>query len=124
MENVPIEKFGRDHWSTLAYLETRAVDCQGKVDPLRMRSKDSGRGCPPTRLRAHDEQLANHDDYDCLEDMEKAGLLINRGTGSNPVVGLTDRGWKVASCLRRWKAEGGQYSHFPVRMALSGEYYQ
>ena len=46
------------------------------------------------------------------------------GITVNPVVGLTDRGWKVASCLRRWKAEGGQYSHFPVRMALSGEYYQ
>lgn len=34
---VPVEKFGKDHWSTFAYIETRCVDYKGVPDRDHMR---------------------------------------------------------------------------------------
>lgn len=93
---VPVEQFGSDHWSTFAYVETRAVDHHGILDHDRMRCDadrhpilatagrvNSARGLTsrqkyPTRLRSTAEapvELADHDDYDCLDDLVAAGLL-------------------------------------------------
>lgn len=30
---IPIEKFGKDHWSTFAYVETLAVENNGIIIP-------------------------------------------------------------------------------------------
>lgn len=103
-EPVPESKFGKDHWSLLAYVETRAVDHRGTIehDHLRCHAQrhpeffgagtreavagavDASRYA--TRLRgaiidgtgrAHYgvEELADHDDYDCLNDLVAAGLI-------------------------------------------------
>lgn len=101
---VPMERFGKDHWSTFAYVETRAVDHKGRLahdhmrtharrHPMLMAAKrlrhsvgGSDGSRYPTRLKpalpvgqvAGEPQpvnLPHHDDYDCLDDLIAAGLL-------------------------------------------------
>ncbi|MEU4575952.1 hypothetical protein [Nonomuraea sp. NPDC023979] len=96
---IPIDRFGADHWSTFAYVETRAVDRKGYLGHDHMRcsarlhpelyalknpysSSDGGRY--PTKIKAarNDdgswgaEALQAHDDYSCLSDCIAAGLLV------------------------------------------------
>jgi hypothetical protein len=108
---VPIEHFGRDHDSTLLYIEARNVDncCTIKIENMRCGRKlhpqfahmGSKLGnLSPTRL-ADGSELENHDDWSCVDDMESAGLLEWRGTGINPLLVLTDAGWERAHRLRR-----------------------
>lgn len=119
---IPIEKFGKTHWSLFAYVETRAVDYKGVLDRRHL-SIDSFRhplvahlpwSRPdeyPTRLK--DGELAHdHDEWDCLEDLTAAGLIAREGTGIHPVFSLTDLGRRVASQLRDHKAHGGVYAQF------------
>ena len=82
-------RWGHDHWSTLLYLETRAVDHKGVVGNANMRTNarlhralcwstplggvnDGSRY--PTRLKGG-EELAPHDDWSILEDFAHFGLL-------------------------------------------------
>src|SRR4051794_4502364 len=85
---VPMNMFGKDHWSTFAYIETCAVDHKGLLDVERMRidsvrhpmlaaAKRYGRDLPsggyPTRLKTAYQingaygivERYGHDDYDC-----------------------------------------------------------
>jgi hypothetical protein len=121
---VPIADFGQDHWSTLAYLETRAVDHRGllqrehmRVDPARhpLHAHRGSQGMvSPTRLAANQE-LDNHDDYDVIDDLVAAGLLHPLGgTGLQPRVALTEEGWRVAGLLRRWRAAGCSFNAFAL----------
>ena len=116
MSAVAIDEFGRDHWSLLAYAECRAVDHRGALDARHLRL-DGGRH--PTMARHG--SIAGHSDTDCLDDLEAAGLLINRGTGVNPVVVMTDLGWQVAWALRRWRAGGGSAGDFDPECASTDE---
>jgi hypothetical protein len=117
--SVSILKFGKDHWSTFAYAETRAVDHEGVLDPRHMRCDQDRhpqfvhlRGStPPTRL-AGDELLTDHDDWDCLDDCERACLIKNVGTGLARIYELTPFGHTVASELRTHRQKGGNYSTF------------
>ena len=85
---ISLSRWGRDHWSTLAYLETRAVDQGGVIKNAHMRTSvkrhplfaaRGGLGSPtdsgkyPTSYR--DGEMPEHDDWDCLNDMVEAGLL-------------------------------------------------
>lgn len=96
----PVEesRFGKDHYSTLLYVEVRAVDHHGLLDHEHMRcdndrhpimygakantlAREAMIGAPsaartkyPTFLRDKQEQ-PDHDDYDCLDDMLAAGWL-------------------------------------------------
>lgn len=54
----------------------------------------------------------DHDDWDCLDDFEEAGLVNNIGTGANRVYRLTDLGRDVASRLRGHKGQGGSWANF------------
>lgn len=105
-DRVPLPRFGKDHWTTFAYTETRTVDhhgqlghdqmrCNPRLHPMlhaakprgsQMRSVfDSGPGKEyPTRLKTEfpdqngawgTEELHDHDDYTCLDDLVAAGLL-------------------------------------------------
>jgi hypothetical protein len=121
-EPVPMELWGKDHLSTLLYIESRCVDGGGRPMLARMRhwpgrplrgwdgSGPEGGGMPcmptacPTRLKDGSD-LSNHDDWDCVDDMEAEGLLETLGTGLQPIIKLTDYGWLVASALRRHRAE-------------------
>ena len=132
-EAIPIERFGQDHWSTLAYFETVATDKKGIIDNRRMRCNPrlhrslanmSGFGIIdgskyPTRLK--EGQIENHDDWSCLEDMVAAGLVeaFTRIKYPEEVFGnmeakikLTPLGFKIAHELREFKAKGGIYANF------------
>ena len=86
---VPIEYWGRDHWSTLAYVETVCVDNKGRISLARMRCSakrhpallsavgdNTGREYP-TFLK--EGELTDHDDWDCLLDMESIGYVKIHG---------------------------------------------
>jgi hypothetical protein len=129
---IPIEQFGKDHWSTFAYLETCAADHGGVVSNARMRchprlhrefAYDRGFGINdgsayPTRLK--DGALENHDDWSCLEDMAAAGLLTaefrvvrSSAVGNSEArIRLTEKGQEIAARLRAHKAAGGSFSNF------------
>lgn len=120
---VAIEDFGQDHWSTFGYIETRIVDHKGVPNKLHMRCNHSRHPAfaheggdavrYPTRLRG-DAVKPGHDDWDCLEDCELAGLLENVGTGINPMYALTNYGRQIASFLREHKARGGSWADFSL----------
>jgi hypothetical protein len=86
---IGIERWGKDHWSTFAYIETCAVEGLA-VDADRMRThprlhlscfqakRHGGEFADgsnyPTRLKGG-EEVAPHDDWSCVEDMIAEGLL-------------------------------------------------
>lgn len=122
MRRVSINEFGKDHFSTLLYVESRNVDYTGQIDREKMRCNPDGehgmlqggrasfgRGWDDkysTRL-ADGSQLSGHDDWDCVEDMINAGWMVWLGTGANPCIVLTDGGWEKAAELR--KARGRKW---------------
>lgn len=138
---VPLISFGKDHWSTFAYLETVCVDHRGEPDKNRMRTDPKrhpglvGSRIPnmtntdtlgeryPTRLRwnerlGHCDHLEDHDDWDCVDDLEAIGLLEWKGTGINPVFKITPLGAEIAGQLRRHKALGKNFCEFTPRMPV------
>ena len=100
-EPIPEDLWGRDHISTLLYVETRCVDQRGKLCLEHLR-KDGYKYS--TRL-ANGVHLVGHTDLNCIDDFETAGLIENRGTGINPLLKMTDKGWEKAHTLRRERAE-------------------
>jgi len=127
---VPPRLWGRDHYSTLLYIESVVVNADGIPNRDRMRTDASRhpamdgpsmRMLPrelrdkkyPTRL-AGGVQLDDHDDWDCARDLEAAGLLRWEGTGINPCFVFTDLGWQIANMLRRHRAEGGTNDNFDL----------
>jgi len=132
---IPIARWGHDHWSTFAYLETRAVDGKGIIDNQRMRCNprlhrhfanldpitgevhDGSKY--PTRLK--DGETDRHDDWSCLEDMVAAGLVTVqwrvRHAGamfgnSEAKVTFTAKGQALAAELWAHKANGGKWADF------------
>lgn len=122
-ENVPIELFGRDHWSTLAYIETRVVDGVFRISPdVHMRTCRKNwrlahnRGMIsddyPTRLN-NGQEIEKHDDWSCLQDLVYVGLLSTYGKPNlNKMVKITERGYKVVAAIRRHKAKGETFRNF------------
>lgn len=116
---VAPEQFGRDHWSTLAYLGHVVHKSGGEPDRNKMRCKPgnprmghimamvaTGEDKYPTKLQGGAE-LFDHDDYDCADDLIAAGLMRNEGTGFFPVYDLTPPGLKLWSWLvRNYKSAG------------------
>lgn len=101
---IPMSRWGGDHWSTLLYLETCAVDHQGSVRLTALRGHRERRPAQyPTRLN-DDTEVSGHDDFDCMDDMVAEGL-IELVSGYSEIR-LTDLGWQVAHFLRRHRAEG------------------
>lgn len=132
--SVPIEDFGKDHWSLLAYIKTRCVDYKGVLDIKHMRTKNPALASTAsifgpqqwkpeygTRLSGYfnkdgsknpDRQILDHDDHDCQEDLEEAGLIENIGTGLHPAVKMTKLGLKIAAEIDAHKASGGVFAYF------------
>jgi len=134
MKKIEVKDFGKDHWSLFAYIETRCVDYEGKLDLDHLRIKNNAIGSPSSLMRptwkasygthlsgyaAKDgtgkgRQLPNHDDLDCIEDFEDAGYILNMGTGLNPACKMTKLGYEVAAKLRQHKAEGNDFATFKI----------
>jgi hypothetical protein len=98
---IPVTSFGKDHWSTFAYVETRTVDYRGVLEHDHMRCNEqrhpffnnagsraaflgatSSGAKYPTRCKGEmldgkyqSQEIYDHDDYDCLDDLIAAGLL-------------------------------------------------
>lgn len=86
---IPVARWGQDHWSTLAYIESRCVDHYGVLDNNQLRVHErrhrvyvyshpvmgvrTGGSKYPTRL--NDGEVESHDDIDCVLDMQDAGYL-------------------------------------------------
>lgn len=130
--------FGKDHWSLLAFVECRCVDNKGVPDNDRMRTnlrrhpaytgatadRFGVRTWKPeygTRLRGFflqgsvtdkTRQIKSHDDWDCADDLEAAGLVKIGGSGLHPIWKLTKAGIAMAARLRQHKAGGGQFYQF------------
>ena len=119
---IPTSMFGKDHWSTFGYAECRIVDNSGRPQREHMRCDParhpahahlgSTMGSPsPTRLKGGVE-CPSHDDWDCIDDLEAAGLLTTGGTGLFPTWALTNKGRRVAAELRAHKAKRGSFGDF------------
>lgn len=149
-DRVPIDLWGKDHWSLLAYVESCCVDSAdkgvGSLDFVRMRvnpgthplvcwTQYSDRGWKPeygTRLRGFDfkdhrtppdqrsDMISAHDDVDCLDDLEAAGLVEVHSL-VNGFVTMTKTGNRVAAALRAHKTAGGMFAHFVPDPALFAE---
>lgn len=128
MRRVELLEFGRDHWSLLAYVETLCVDSRGngigEMDKRRLRCNPkrhpvhavNERFCKwdsnySTRLSEDVKPVPGHDDWDCLDDLEAAGL-IEVMSEVNGFVILSDRGREMASRIRAHKSRGGAFSTF------------
>lgn len=96
---VPMERWGKDHWTTLLYLENVAVDHRGVIEAVKMRTSRRNwrlagkmhgqanimdKDQYPTRLKPTGVErveyqgvdlLGGHDDWECMTDMRDAGLL-------------------------------------------------
>lgn len=132
MKTTTIKDFGKDHWSLLAYCEYRSVNHKGVLAIEHLRCKHPAIATTPfgqnlwkpeygTRLKGYwdeqekthsDRMILDHDDFDCLDDLEAAGLLKNVGTIINPYAELTEQGQRVAALLNVHKQNGGQFSNF------------
>lgn len=119
-QGLTMDQYGKDHWSLLGYVDCCCVDHGGQLDKRKLRTNenthpvhavnrasvgawrlDSG-----TRLKGYfpDQDpalmLPDHDDWDCLEDMERAGLLEIMSE-VNALVRLTAAGSVMAGQLER-----------------------
>jgi len=111
---VGVDQFGRDHESALLYIESRCVDYCGILDNRHMRANPA-RHPAFAHLAGWNEEhgtrlkdgsvVGQHDDWDCIDDLEVAGMVCRGGTSIAPVFSLTTKGWKCAGSLRREKAE-------------------
>ncbi len=125
---VPMSLWGKDHWSMLGYAECRCVDNGGEPCKDHMRTDidrhpglcggevrramvELGNAKYPTRLR-DGLTMSDHDDWDCADDLEAAGLLEILGTGLYPVWRMTEAGTAMASKLRQHKTGGSSFSSF------------
>lgn len=137
-KNVPMERWGKDHFTTLLYLETRAVDYRGEVAPEKMRTSRRnwrlagrvhrsvnimGKDEYPTRLRPTQSEratfdsvdlLGGHDDWECMFDMAEAGLLTfevadeRRSYPLKVTVKMTDKGREECKEARKRREETGR----------------
>jgi hypothetical protein len=109
--NIPISQFGRDHWNTFAYLETRIVDHRGVIKLEHMRvdpvlhphfAHEYSRMFSPAPTRLASGEVSSHDDWSCLDDAEAEGLIQNVGSGMNRRYVFTDKGRQIATALREY----------------------
>lgn len=140
---VEVARFHKDHYSTLAYIETRGVDYDGRIDLRRMRcngrrhrlcigqwrqqsSAMSGwndRYSTVVRDGEDTQMIEGHDDWDCVEDMIHAGWVKvdefkphqTKLFHSTISLSLMERGTRVVNSLREHKRAGGSFSDFSAK---------
>jgi hypothetical protein len=137
---IPGSYWGRDHWTTLAYIETVMTDLAGfqvGADP-RMKSnrrnfrvmsqqcakpkRASNQGCamalvmePQHATKLNDgQQIPNHDDWACVQDMAAEGLFVQAPHEVEPrvILQFSEKGNKIANALREFRRGGGKMADF------------
>jgi hypothetical protein len=137
---IDIHLWGKDHWSTLAYIETVMVECGGFQVGYDYRMKTNRRHsrvmqeCPfpkrPTRsigrgvvmkpenaTKLSDGQIVeDHDDWCCVQDMADYGFFNLQPDDIDPGVTLlfSPYGQNVALELRKHKLNGGSFGDFNI----------
>ena len=139
-EYIPLQFWGKDHWSTLAYMETVMVECAGfqvGTDPRmktgrrnwrEMSEKCSRPKRPGKHPSAHSlvmtaeqstklnngQLVTGHDDWSCVQDMAAECLFVQAAHDVEPgvVLQFSALGHEVANALREFKRNKGQYSQF------------
>ena len=122
------ERWGKDHWSVFAYVETCVVDRNGRLDNRRIQAtlnrhpahaggRADGSQVDGTkysiRLRNGETMPgADYDEWDCLDDLEWFGLIENTGTGLNRLYRITPLGENLAQQVRANKGRGGSFAAF------------
>lgn len=127
------KNWGKDHWSLLAYFETRCVDHMGRLDTQHMRCNAPVRGFTNgnprsalgavslweptwgTRLKDGTIPDTEHDDWSVMEELEELGFCENINSNLNPVIRLTDLGRKTCNALRIHKSEGKTFNQFSLQ---------
>ena len=138
LENfIPVNEWGVDHWSTLAYIGTVMVDLgkfQVGYDP-RMRhgrrhhrvmidqcpspSRVSGVGIVgPVMSAEHGTRLKDksvverHDDWHCVQDMIDLGLFDQTEMEPSDILTFSDKGHALVAELTKHKSNGGKFVEF------------
>ncbi|MBI2020098.1 hypothetical protein HYS94_01630 [Candidatus Daviesbacteria bacterium] len=123
---IEMNRWGKDHWGTLAYAETCSVEGQHlhlermRCDPTRHPLLASSRityGATkyPTYLK--DEVLqSNHDDWDCLYDAACEGLITLHGFPEDFVINIVPgkRGQIFPNVKRKKNSLGYEWGGKPV----------
>jgi hypothetical protein len=147
-DNVPMNLWGKDHWTTLAYIETVMVDTGGfqigrdsRMRANRRNFRVMAEQCPdPKRVSQGQGRLAvvmdrdahatrlndgttisNHDDWCCVQDMAEVGLFTLRQDQIEPgeILHLSSLGREVITKLREHKAVGGKFADFRFNPTLT-----
>lgn len=129
--HIDLIRWGRDHWSTFAYIahwcqeygangfpvasdrHRRQMRVDPKIHPglawaMPIDGEVADGGEYPTRLNDGVE-VRGHDDYSCVEDMGREGLVEWKGTGISPIFRLTERGLEAHLIVAAHKTEGGNF---------------
>lgn len=115
-KRVQIEHFGHRHWQMLIVALTASMDSerldirQLGLSKNRAHLFNAGHVCDVTILK-NGLVIKDHDDWDCLEDLEAADL-IELGTLTNPTVEVTQYGCLVYERLCMHKIFEKDYSTF------------
>lgn len=132
MEIIKIKQFGKDHWSLLAYVEYRAINRAGvlSIEHLRTKNPALQQNRTATNLwkpeygsklygyfnedgRVNEKlRILDHDDHNCLDDLEESKLIKSFGSGLHPAYKLTKEGARVCGLLVLHKQEGKNYASF------------
>ena len=61
--HVPMDRWGKDHWSTFMYVETRCVDHGGKLNHSHMRED----GIQHPTCLSNGDTIPYHSDWNCVK---------------------------------------------------------
>lgn len=124
---IPMSNWGKDHWSTLAFIETVMVEngffpfkgdarMRSNRRHFRLMPSDFGIVMPREQgSRLKDGTNAeNHDDWCCIQDMAAEGLLDKpqEDLDVGVRVKFSDKGMRIAQQLRTHKMNKGSFGNF------------
>lgn len=139
---VPPAAWGKDHWATLAYVDSVMTDCGGfqvgadaRMRAGRRNHRVMAQGCPnPKRAGntrgmagpafavvsaaasrlATGQELAGHDDWSCVQDMAAANLFTTGAESVEPgnILQFSEKGKVWMQALRSHKQQGGNFAAF------------
>ena len=129
-DGVSIERWGKDHWSTFAYIESICVDSTngvGRVGDCKVQTNFNRHPelaymsvtmvGTPLDGSLHSIRLADgvelpgpaYDEWDCIKDFERYGLVVEEMMSFEPAYRMTRLGNLVAGKVRAVKTLGGNY---------------